>query len=199
MIDRRRFIQTKTLVIPCFLISSSAITADEPNPQLGDCGTAAIYALLQLEGRTATFDAVAAKLGRSRPGGHSMQELREAAHWFGLRLDGVFIGKKADLIDRPVLAFLKVDRDGHFLVVRPVGHTKHLVQVIDSNQQTRVIEKSELVASDQWTGLILSPRRTDWTIAAAIGLLTPTCVSRLMLAHLRRRRFRNSVFDHCND
>ncbi len=122
-----------------------------------------------------------------------MKELREAARSFGLRLDGVFIGKKAELIDRPILVFLKVDRKGHFLVVRPVGHTGKLAQVIDSNQQTRVMEKSDLVASDQWTGLVLAPRRTDWSLALTIAILAPACLGGLFVALIRQKRPKNTL------
>ena len=87
----------------------------------------------------------------------------------------------------PLLAFLKVEGKGHFVAIRPVGHTGKLAQVIDSNQAPRVMDRADLVASDQWTGVVLAPRRTDWAVVAGAGILAPACLGGLGLAILRRR------------
>jgi hypothetical protein len=146
-------------------------TAAETSSNSGDCGTVALYALLRLEGRPTSLESVAARLPAIRPAGHSMKELRDAARTLGLGLDGAYLGKDDKAIDRPMLAFLKVEGKGHFLVIRPVGHSGKLVQVIDSNQPTRVMDKADLVTSDQWTGLVLATRRTNWPVLAALVLV----------------------------
>ncbi len=122
-----------------------------------------------------------------------MGELRDAASKLGVRLDGLAIGKDVRALDRPLLAFVKVEHEGHFLAIRPVGHTGKLVQVIDANQPTRIMDKVDLVASDQWTGVVLAPRRTNWPVVAVAGVLTPACLGGLGLAMFRHRRKRSTA------
>ena len=75
----------------------------------------------------------------------------------------------------------------YFLVIRPIGHTGKLVQVIDSDQPTRVMDKADLIASDQWTGLVLVPRRMNWPAVAALGLLALTSLGFLAFARFLGR------------
>ena len=145
----------------------------------------------RLEGRSASIDEVAARLPDPRPGGFSLKELRDAASGLGLPLVGISIGKEARAVDRPMLAFLKVDRKGHFVAIRPVGHTGRLVQVIDSNQPPRVMDKADLVESDQWTGVVLAPRRTNWPVVAVAGVLAGS--GGLGIAMFRHWRGRKAV------
>lgn len=159
-----------------------------------DCGPAALLALGAVEGREIDFDKLAARLPQRREG-HSMKELRDVARSFGLKLEGLYVGKHASLIDRPMLAFIK-DKGAkieHFLVVRPVGHTGSLVQLIDSNGPPRVIEKVDLVSSYQWTGVVLAPTRTNWAIVEWSGLLAASAMLSLGLSIARRARRRPPV------
>jgi hypothetical protein len=163
-------------------LGSWAKAAAETTSNSGDCGTVALYALLRLEGRPTPLESVTARLPAIRPAGHSMKELRDAARTLGLGLDGAYLGKDDKAIDRPMLAFLKVEGKGHFLVIRPVGHSGKLVQVIDSNQPTRVMDKADLVTSDQWTGLVLATRRTNWPVLAALVLTSAIMEMETILA-----------------
>ena len=86
------------------------------------------------------------------------------------RLIGIRLEKSVDAIDRPMLVFLKRGSHGHFVVIRPIGHTGKLVQVIDSARGTEVVDKSDLINSPDWTGLALIPVRTDWQYNLALGL-----------------------------
>lgn len=154
-----------------------------------DCGPAALLALGAVEGRAIDFDQIAARLPYRREG-HSMRELRDVARSFGLRLEGLYVGKDAKLIDRPMLAFIKDEgaKIEHFLVVRPVGHSGTLVQLIDSNGPPRVIEKVELVSSSQWTGVVLAPTRTNWAVVGGSGLLAAAGLLGLGFLVARRGR-----------
>ena len=66
---------------------------------------------------------------------------------------------------------MKRTQHGHFLVIRPVGHTGKLVQIVDSLQSPEVIDKSVLLASPEWTGLALVPGRISWTPVLVGGSL----------------------------
>lgn len=148
------------------LITGLAASAAEPT---ADCGTKALYFLLRLEGRPAeperilaTLDEVAgAATGKSPISGRSMKELRDAAGRLGVPLDGVRWPRGAVRPDRPVIAFLDRRPHGHFIAVRPVGHTSKLVQVLDGEAEPEVVDAARLTAAREWTGLILEPRRAN--------------------------------------
>jgi hypothetical protein len=183
------YVSSRLLIIVCAIQAAPGAQGPAKSQEPGDCGTLALYSLLQIEGFPASLNVISSQLPPYRPAGYSMNELRIAARSLGLVLDGAFLGRSADPIDRPMLAFLKVDSKGHFLVIRPAGHTGKLVQVIDSNQPPRVMEKVDLVASEQWTGLVLAPRRTSWW-TVGIASLPPLLMGGFLIAVLRRTRMK---------
>ncbi|MDE2509310.1 MAG: hypothetical protein KGM43_19080 [Planctomycetota bacterium] len=179
------------------LLLPPAIHADEPpadpaqkeahsTDDLYDCGTIALYNLHHLERGTADLDAIERALPQLRPGGYSMKELRDASRTLGLALTGVLLNKEERALDRPMLVFLKRSKHGHFLVIRPVGHTGKLIQVIDSIQQLDVIDKSTLLASSEWTGLALVPSRPNWMLRIAGGVATGLAVVGFIATRARR-------------
>ncbi len=133
-----------------------------PPKPLYDCGTMALYTLLRIEGFPTGLKHLEAILPQPNPGGHSMRELQEAAAARGLLLEGVLLSKEKRAIDRSMLVFLRQNPHGHFMVVRPVGWTGNLVQILDPNRPPDVVDSSELLASSQWTGLALRPARVNW-------------------------------------
>jgi hypothetical protein len=174
----------------CAVSQSGVAFADEGQgpPSLGDCGAVALYNLLALEGCPADFDKIVSRLPSARPGGYSMKELRAVAATFGLRLTGVRLNKDDRSIDRPMLVYLKLGQGEHFLVIRPVGHTGKLVQLIDSVEPPQILDKSYVFSSVQWTGLALVPARPNWLariamalLVVALGLLLLRVASRLRL------------------
>ena len=136
-----------------------------------DCGMYALYHLLRLEGVTVQEQSLLAVLPRSHPDGFSMLELREAAAELGFKLQGASLGREPGAIDRPMLAFLKLRERGHYVVVRPVGHTGRLVQVIDDIGDPLIVDSAWLIASPGWTGNVLISGRTNWPVILACGLL----------------------------
>ncbi len=146
------------MVSPCRVLGQSA-HPEEPEKDTFDCGTLALYHLFRIEGRPVELAAIGLHLPAMPPAGYSMLELRDAAKACGLRLSGVRLKDPARDLDGPVIAFLK---RGHYVVVRPVGHTGKLVQVFNGIERTRVMDKGSLFSSSEWTGLVLSPRRSGW-------------------------------------
>lgn len=193
MIRPRRFGPWLVLMLSAVAspgISGRAGAWDGGHPTV-DCGPAAVAMLLDVTGHSVPFDRVVARLP-ARPGGHSMLELRDLAGSFGLTLDGRFVGQDGAAIDRPMLAYLKAGSFRHFLIVRPVGHSGSLVQVIDFQQPPRVMDRTELVRSPQWTGSVLAPRSrfAGWaTSGAGFALLTASVVALARLGpHLGANR-----------
>jgi len=134
-----------------------------------DCGPLGLYSLLRLEGRPTDLRDIKRHLPSPPPGGHSMRDLRVAAHARGLCLTGVLLEKVDKAIDRPMLVLMKRGAHGHFQVIRPIGHTGNLVQVIDSTRPLEVMDKSDLLMSPGWTGLALVPSRPNWSFLIAGG------------------------------
>lgn len=172
---------------------------DDGPPELRDapydCGTKAIYFVLQFEGRSVDPDRIVAVLnesspsvvGNSSPQGRSMEDLRDAAARLGLVLDGVRWLRGGPTPDRPVIAFLDRKPHGHFIAVRPVGHSGKLVQVFDGESPPEVIDASRLTASSEWTGLILTPHRPNWSARLAGGAMALILISYPIARGLRSR------------
>ena len=161
-----------------------------------DCGTMSLAALLSLEGYPAAPELLVARLRPSSPAGPSLEELRNAAAASGLKLRGVRLNKEERAIDRPMIVFLRRTDHGHFQVVRPVGHTGKLAQVIDPNWPPAVVEKAALFATPEWTGIALIPDRgPGWGIRIAWGLVSGAAVAGLAWIgpRLRRRIVRRSA------
>jgi hypothetical protein len=166
--------------------------APDRTAALYDCGTQALYTLLQLEGRPTDLRRLESHLPVPTPRGYSMGQLRDAAGFCGLELIGVRLRGGARAPDRPALAFLKRGPHGHFVVIRPVGHTGKLVQVIDPSGPIDVTDAANLYASREWTGLALIPARPNWSVRATLltililGPALPLLAIRLYRRHLGR-------------
>lgn len=160
-----------------------------------DCGTLSLGALLTLEGYPVEPDLLLARLRASSPAGPSLEELRDAAATYGLRLRGVHLDKDERAIDRPMIVFFRRTGHGHYQVVRPLGHSGKLVQVIDPNWSPAVVDKAALFSAPEWTGIALIPeRRPGWAVRIAWGLVGGGAVAGLgwVGPRLRRRMVRRS-------
>ncbi len=153
-----------------------------------DCGTIAVHTMLALEGRAMPIDTLRAHLPAPGPKGHSMAELRDAARACGLTLAGVELSRSNHAPDRPALVFLKQGDHGHFLVVRRVGHSGKLIQVIDSTGDPVVMDAVDLYASSQWTGLALIPARPNWPLRIALGSMVFSGFTFVLLLAASRSR-----------
>ena len=137
-----------------------------------DCGTQALYAIVRMERGGADLDRLRASLPGRPEVGYSMRQLRDAARAEGVRLVGVLLPKVERAPDRPALVFLNVPPHGHYVVIRPVGQSGKLVQVIDSAKaHPEVLDAALLYRSPVWTGLALVPRRLNWPARLGGGLV----------------------------
>ncbi len=168
------------LIIACLLAASArpGLTDGIPLPPSGgyNCGVIALGTLLHQEGRPVPLDRLAACLPPTPPQGYSLVQLRDAARALGVELAGVELSKDPSRLDRPALVHLRRGEHGHFLVIRPVGHSRHLIQVLDADSPPDVVDAERVYGSSEWTGLALVPTRAYWpgraaAVAAAIGLV----------------------------
>ncbi len=155
------------VIVPLMMVAglSSGIRAgnEERSRPPFDCGVLAIHTLSKLMGRPIELDLLRRHLPPTPPGGYSMKELRDAAGTCGLGLVGVRLTKDERSIDRPMVLYLDRGEHGHFLVVRPIGHTGKLVQMIDSVSPPVVLDKTALLNTREWTDLALIPDGGDWS------------------------------------
>jgi hypothetical protein len=118
----------------------------------------------------------------------SMWELITMGKSLGIELVGVDLQNGRGL-DRPTICYLKQGQHGHFVVIRPVGRSGTLVQVLDPNLAPYVMERSELVKLPGWTGLALVPERlVGWWRVAGVALLVGG-VGLMVVARLRSKGY----------
>ena len=152
------------------------------------CGAAALSILCRLENRPLAVTDVGACLPNRANGSYSLLELRDASSALGLELRGVRLAR-ADLpLKFPALVYLARKPDGHFIVVRPVGHTGKLVQTLDPTDGVRVIDAEALFSSPEWTGDALIPVRSAETFALRRALVALVLTGFLGLLLAKRRR-----------
>ena len=138
-------------------LCSSARAGAEPAPVGLDCGSASLLVLHHVQGLSTDIRAIKRALPKIPDRGYTMLDLQSASSRIGLPLKGVELKKVHGAIDRPMLLFMARKEHGHFLVIRPVGHSGKLVQTIDWMADSDVFDQSELFASPGWTGLALVP------------------------------------------
>jgi ABC-type bacteriocin/lantibiotic exporter with double-glycine peptidase domain len=160
-----------------------------------DCGSLALYHLLRLEGRPIDLDRLTAALPAPGAEGLSFLDLRDAAGRLGLPLDAVLLTKQRSAIRAPVLVFIKGNQEGHFLVVRPVGHTGNLVQIIDGERTPIVVDAARLFASNGWTGLALILRRHNYFIITALSISLACFIAIALRVWARRRTWQSASLD----
>jgi hypothetical protein len=153
------------------------------------CGALSLYVLCRLEGCRAPLATIMARLPAESRAGHSLAQIRDAAAACGLGLRGVRIRRSDWPLDRPALIHLDRHTSGHYVVIRPVGHSGRLVQVIDAPNRVETLDFDHLISSPDWTGLALIPRRPNW--AGGVGIVLAIAASVLVLmrtvARLRHR------------
>ncbi len=158
------------LTFVVFLAGGVKGQADDERTRL-DCGANALYLLLHLEGRPVTVEQLLSKLPPHRPDGYSMAELAATSRALGLELEGVRFAKGDPNPDRPAIAFIENARGGHFTMLRPVGSTGSMVQVVDPPSPPWVTDYDRLFVDGLWTGRILTPRPPWYSPARASGRL----------------------------
>lgn len=137
--------------------SARGITAEDERIKL-DCGVNALYVLLHLEEKPVSIDRLVSALPPPNPEGYSMAELAATGAALGPPLDGVRFASGDPRPDKPMIVFLKDSRGGHFAVLRPVGTTGTMVQVIDPPYPSWITDFDRLFKAEAWTDRVLLPR-----------------------------------------
>jgi ABC-type bacteriocin/lantibiotic exporter with double-glycine peptidase domain len=147
-----------------------AVKVDDPLVNRSPtCGTMALLNLIQLSAQKCTLEEVQAALPGQDARGHSLEELREGAKRFRLTVDGIQLLKEAQF-DRPLIAFVEQQGHGHFVAIRPAGHTGRKVQILDGLADPRVVDLHDLIREPGWTGLALISRQPRWMVQFSLIL-----------------------------
>lgn len=157
------------------------------SPRTYDCGVMSLYHLLRLEGRPTDLETIERHLPSSKAGQYSLKELRDAARACGLTLNGVRLPASGRPPSGPALVHLDRKPGGHFLLIRPVGHTGRLVQLLDSTRPPYVQDAETLYASPEWTGIALVPSRPNQPARIA-GFMCALLGLALVVVSVRGRR-----------
>ncbi len=168
------------------LTASGGAAGSTPTITL-DCGENALFVLLNMEGRPVDLDELERALPPRRKEGYSMAELAACSAALGLPLDGVRFDKGDGALTRPAIAFFKSAQGGHFAVLRPVGTTGTMVQVIDPSRASQIVDYTQILSAKSWTGRILIARDA-WVAQNKIPLLIALAGCILLVAGFARAR-----------
>ena len=158
-----------------------------------DCGVNALFILLRLAGRPVTLDRLTSVLPPRPRDGYSMAELAAASSSLGLGLEGVEFRRGDEALGHPAIVFLKSAKGGHFAVLRPVGTTGTMVQVIDPPNVPWIADYDLPFSVKSWTGRVLVPR-DPWYVRYASSLIAVLGgVALFMVALQQRRRPRSAT------
>jgi hypothetical protein len=129
--------------------------------------------MLALHGRSPDVQQLVRQLAPQGDGRLSMLTIRNAASQAGLIVEGRQLDRTSTLPARPFIAYLS-EPEGHFVVIRPIGRTQTLVQVLDGMNEPFVIDHERLKNSPSWTGRILitpEPTLRLWLLAITSGFV----------------------------
>lgn len=164
----------------------SSQAAEPESTARPDCGVNALFVLLHLEGLPVPLDHVKSVLPPRHPDGYSMAELAAAAEALGLGLEGMRFAEGDKAPARPVIAFLRDARGGHFAVLRPVGTTGTMVQVIDPPSAPWITDYDRVFSVRQWPGRVLVAR-DPWFVRKIAPLMIVTAGLAVIAYALRHR------------
>lgn len=155
---------------------ASSVIANESDSYSNDCGPNSLALLLRTSGCDVALEEVNRALPEHHDTGFSLADLQSAALKFGVRLSGVRLEKRDLPLSRAAIAFLSNSVEGHFIVLRPVGTTGKMVQVLDPPSAPAVVDYDQLLASPDWTGRVLvqetlAERFLSWSWVAISGIL----------------------------
>jgi ABC-type bacteriocin/lantibiotic exporter with double-glycine peptidase domain len=156
-----------------------------------DCATGALYYLARIKGINIDTNTLASLLPILPPDGHSFATIRSVASKLGIELSGVKLSKDRTPFEKAMIVHILRGPRGHFMVLRPID-SEGLVQLIDSNGFSMILNYRHLELLPGWTGMALVDQEGTSHLNAilcahAIGL------GIALLACLIRRHWHNGV------
>jgi ABC-type bacteriocin/lantibiotic exporter with double-glycine peptidase domain len=161
------------ITVVVVLNNSLAVSGQHPNAAMAvredpsakrhetqyECNTISLYMFYKINCIDIDINMIEGLLPPSTARGRNMEALVNASRTLGLPLEAVRFGPN-EPIQEPSIILVRRSEHGHFVVVRPVGRSGKLLQVLDGYAAPRIVEATRVYQSPQWTGLALvMPRR----------------------------------------
>ena len=127
-----------------------------------------------------------------------MLDLQTAAAKFDVHLQGVRLDRRSLPLRQPAIAHLKIDGAGHFIVLRPVGSTGTMVQVIEPFHAPRIVDYVDLTRGAAWTGDVLlfdSPADRLWRCFSWMFVLLLLSIGIFIIMQAQRSRIQEATPD----
>lgn len=142
----RSCIIINTIVICLCMIAMAVMPsqAKEIPFQPPDCGLNALFILLELNGHHVVLSKLREELPPQTSKGYSFQDLKNAAARLGYDLQGISLHTSSNLPRVPAIVFLSDQKNGHFIVTKPIENSKTLIQVFDAPSQPRIVNEDVL-------------------------------------------------------
>lgn len=172
------------------LLASPARAFAEANVDpINDCGVNSLYLLLRLHSRDVNLSDLRRALPHPGMDGLSMADLQSAASSHGVSLRGTRLRREDFPLDRPIIALLRTEDDGHFVVLQPVGATGTMAMILDFPRPPKIVDHASLSDSEDWNGLALVPVR-PWESAFPYSVGIAASVLAASLSYRLRARLR---------
>ncbi len=183
--------RTLAVSVAAFAMIGEVGRAGEDAYHPPDCGAACLYALLLSQDQSVDLETIQRDLSPYGHGNYSMDELRYVAGRHGVELIGTKYGRGDLPLDQPAIAFMRGSANGHFVLLRPVGTTGTMVQVLDPPRAPQIVDYDRLFQSASWTGQILTPRSAFSSILGWLKLglvaVVAAVAGRVLVRRIRRR------------
>ena len=165
----------------------------QPSSDEKQCGVNALYIVAKLYDIPCDLESLSTQFPPGNPEGYSMQDVQTAASKIGIRLEGVKCNKEAFPQNKIAIVRVTHEQSGHFIVVRPIGTTGKMVQVLDPLAEPYVIDVERLTNSEGWTGhlLVYNPLSPYWMLAGLCAFAT--MVGLIFALYLKRRQDNRTV------
>lgn len=160
--------------------------------QLPDCGLNALFILLELNGHHVELSKLREELPPQTSKGYSFQDLKNAAARLGYDLQGISLHTSSNLPRVPAIVFLSDQKNGHFIVTKPIENSKTLIQVFDAPSQPRIVNEDVLKKDSHWTGRILLMQSNSYKKPILI-IISAVLVLILVLQKVFRKQITISV------
>lgn len=152
------------------------------------CGPGSLYVYLRFLGKNVTLAEVHAALPPPSSEGHSIAEIQQGAAKLGVTLRCY----QKYHVREPAIAFLRFSHSGHFVVLRPIGDSGTLIQMVDPIGEAFTTNWSTVTKYEGWTGVALVRYNPTWDWLAWFAVASPFLLVGYYWLHSRRRFSRGS-------
>ncbi len=147
-------------------------SCDDERVRIYDCGIVSLYHMLTMSGINVDMIDLERSLPDPRSDGYSLQELIDCAKANRFSLMGIQLPGTDLAPQKQAIVFMDRKTHGHYIVIRPVGRSNRLVQVLDADGQPTIVDYEILRNKPDWTGIALVEKKVNVYYAISVTLLS---------------------------